>query len=224
MPIVEITFSIPFESAAQTLETSCGVVVDADDLEHHVRVDAVGAEAEREDDVVDVAHRRRAEHDRAPAAEVLGARLDPEVLQRLVDRRGRQMGVEVAALAVVDGAVGEHDELGAVAHPAHRLLLDPLDRPGGALGLEQRRVDRRAAAAELLPEVLHQPGLVRAGDLAVGGVRERREVVVAAEDHRERGLDRAGVGRPGRAARGGGRTRRGSRSAPSRARGRSPGW
>ena len=86
-----------------------GVVVDADDLEHRVRVDAVGAEAEREDDVVDVADRRRAQHDRAPATQVRLAGLDLERLQRLVDRRRGQVRVEVTALAVVDGAVGEHD-------------------------------------------------------------------------------------------------------------------
>ncbi len=144
---------------------------------------------------MDVADRRRAQHDRAAAAEVLLPGLDAEVLQRLVDRGGRQVRVEVAALAVVDGAVGEHDELGAVAHAAHGLLLEALDRPGGALGLEQRGVDRRRPAAELLPEVLEQPGLVLAGDPAVDGVAQRREVVVAAEQDRERRLHRPRMGR-----------------------------
>ena len=120
-------------------------------------------------------------------------RLDLELLQRLVDRRGRQVRVEVAALAVVDGAVGEDQQLGAVADLLHRFLLDPLDRAAGRLRLQQRDVDRGGAAAELLPEVLEQVGVVLAGDLAVGLVGERRQAVVAAEDDREGGFDRAGV-------------------------------
>ena len=101
---------------------------------------------------------------RAAAAQVLLAGLDLELLQRLVDRRGRQVRVEVAALAVVDGAVGEDEQLGAVADRLHRLLLEPLDRALRGLRLEQRDVDRRGAAAERLPEVLEQVGLVLAGD------------------------------------------------------------
>ena len=180
-----------------------GVVVHANDLHHHVGVDPVGAEAERQDDVVDVSNRRRAQHDRTPPAQVLLARLDAEELQRLVDRRRRQMWVEIPALAVVDGAVGEHKQLGACAHRLRRLLLEALDRAGGRLGLQQGNVDRRRAVAELLPQVLHEPGLVLAGDLAVGRVRQGRHSVVASEDDRERGLDRAGIGRgivQGRAA------------------------
>jgi hypothetical protein len=102
--------------------------------------------------------------------------------------------VEVTALAVVDGAVGEHEQLGAVADALRGLLLEPLDRPLGRLGLEQGDVDRRRPVAELLPEVLEQVGPLAAGDPPVGLVRERRQLVVAAEDHRERRLDRAGVG------------------------------
>ncbi len=102
-------------------------------------------------------------------------------------------GIEVAAVGVVDGAIGEHQQLGAVADFLHRLLLDPLDRAAGRLGLQQRDVDDVGAAAELLPEVLEQVGVVLAGDLAIGLVGERRQAVVAAEDHREGGLDRAGV-------------------------------
>ena len=123
------------------------VVVDADDLDHHVRADAVGAQPEGEHDVVDVPDRRRAQHDRAAAAQVLLAGLDVELLQRLVDRRGRQVRVEVAALAVVDGAVGEHEQLGALADRLDRLLLEPLDRALRGLGLEQRDVDRLRPAA-----------------------------------------------------------------------------
>ncbi len=103
------------------------------------------------------------------------------------------MRVEVAAVGVVDGAVGEDQQLGAVADLLHRLLLDPLDRPLGRLRLEQRDVDRAGPAPELLPEVLEQVGALLAGDPAVGLVGERRQAVMAAEDHRERGLDRAGV-------------------------------
>ena len=94
---------------------------------------------------MDVADRRRAQDDAAAAAQVLLAGLDPELLQRLVDRGGGQVRVEVAAVAVVDGAVGEDEQLGAVADLLHRLLLDPLDRALGRLGLEQRDVDRAAA-------------------------------------------------------------------------------
>ena len=194
MPIVEITFSMPLARRRADVGDIAGVVVDADDLQHHVGVDAVGAEAERQDDVVDVADRRRAQHDRAAPPQVLLARLDVEMLQGLVDGRCRQMGVEVAALAVVDGAVGEHEQLGARQHRLRRLLLEALDRPGRGLGFEQGEVDRRGAVAKLLPQVLHEPGLVGAGDLAIGRVRERRHPVVAAEDDRERGLDRAGIG------------------------------
>ena len=66
--------------------------------------------------------------------------------------------------------------------------------PVRGLGLEQGDVDRVGPAAELLPEVLEQVGAVLAGDPAVGLVGERRQVVVAAEDHREGDLDGAGVG------------------------------
>ena len=172
-----------------------GVVIDAHHLQQHVRVDPVGTEAEREHDVVDVADRGRAEHDRAAPAQVDRVRLDLEVLERLVDRRGRQVRIEIAALAVAHGAVGENHQLGSVAHPLYGLLLDPLDGARRRLGLEQGDVDRGRAAAELLPKVLHQPGLVLAGDPAVGRVGERRQVVVAAEDDRERGLDGVRVGR-----------------------------
>ena len=169
------------------------VVLDADHLDHRVGADAVGAEAEREHRVVDVADRRRAQDEAAATAQVLLARLDLEALQRLVDRGDRQVRVEVAAVGVVDGAIGEHEQLGAVADFLHRLLLDPLDRAVRRLGLEQRDVDHVGAAAELLPEVLEQVGPVLAGDRPVGLVGERRQAVVAAEDHREGGLDRAGV-------------------------------
>jgi hypothetical protein len=101
--------------------------------------------------------------------------------------------IEVAALAVVDGAIGEHHQLGAVANPLDRLLLEALDRPLGRLGLEQGDVDRHGAVAERLPEVLEQVGPLPAGDPPVSLVRQRSELVVAAEDDRERGLDRAGV-------------------------------
>ena len=169
------------------------VVLDADDLDHRVGADAVGPEAEGEHHVVDVADRRRAQDDPAAAAQVLFAALDPELLQRLIDRRGRQVRVEVAALGVVDGAVGEDQELGAVADLLHRFLLDPLDRSGGCLGLKQGDVDGGGAAAELLPEVLEQVGAMLASDPAIGPVGERRQAVVATEDHRERGFDRARV-------------------------------
>ena len=158
MPIVEITFSIPLRQRRAEVGDVGLVVLDADHLDHRVRADAVGAEAEREHHVVDVADRRRAQDDAAAAAQVLLAGLDLELLQRLVDRRGRQVRVEVAALAVVDGAVGEDQQLGAVADLLHRLLLDPLDRALRRLRLEQRDVDRAGAAAELLPEVLEQVG------------------------------------------------------------------
>ena len=59
------------------------------------------------------------------------------------------------------------------------------------LRLEARDVEHLGAAAEGLPEVLEQERLVLARDRAVALVRERREAVVAAEQHRERGLDRA---------------------------------
>ncbi len=91
------------------------VVLDADHLDHRVRADAVGAEAQRQHRVVDVADRRRAQNDAAAAAQVLLAGLDLELLQRHVDRRGRQVRVEEAALAFVDGAVAEDQQLGAVA-------------------------------------------------------------------------------------------------------------
>ncbi len=169
------------------------VVLDADHLDHRVRADAVGAEAERQHRVVDVADRRRAQDDAAAAAQVLLARLDPELLQRLVDGGDREVRVEEATLGVVDGAVGQHQQLGAVADPLHRLLLDPLDRTLARLRLEQRDVDGAGAAAELLPEVLQQVGLALARDLPVGLVGERRHPVMAAEDHREGGLDRARV-------------------------------
>lgn len=165
------------------------VVLDADHFDHHVGADAVGAEPERQHHVVDVADRRRAQDDPAAPPQVRFAALDLELLQRLVDRRGRQVRVEVAPLAVVDGAVGEDHQLGPVADLFHRLVLDPLDRPRRRLRLEQRDVDRGGAAAELLPEVLEQVGLVVAGDLPVGLVGERGEAVVAAEDHREGGFD-----------------------------------
>ena len=103
------------------------------------------------------------------------------------------MRVEVAAFAVVDGAVGEHQQLGPVADLFHRLVLDPLDRARRRLRLEQRDVDHGGAAAELLPEILEQVGVVVAGDLPVGLVGERREAVVAAEHHREGGFDRRRV-------------------------------
>ncbi len=200
------------------------VVLDADHLDHHVGADAVGAEPEGQHHVVDVADRGRAQDDPAAAAQVLLAGLDPELLQRLVDRRGRQVRVEVAALAVVDGAVGEDQQLGPVADLLHRFLLDPLDRAAGRLRLQQRDVDGGGAAAELLPEVLEQVGVVLAGDPAVGLVGERRQAVVAAEDHREGGFDRAGVLAGGVERGPAAEQRRGSRSARSRARGRSPGW
>ena len=113
------------------------VVLDADHLDHRVRADAVGAEAERQHHVVDVAERRRAQHDAAAPAQVLFTGLDLELLQRHVDRRGRQVGVEEAALAVVDGAVGEDQQLGPVADLLHRFLLEALDRAAGRLGLQQ---------------------------------------------------------------------------------------
>jgi len=72
-------------------------------------------------------------------------------------------------------------------------VLDPLDRARRRLRLEQGDVDHGGAPAELLPEVLEQVGVVGAGDLPVGLVGERREAVVAAEDHRERGFDRRRV-------------------------------
>ncbi len=97
------------------------VVLDADHLDHHVRADAVGAEPERQHHVVDVADRRRAQDDAAAPAQVLFAALDLELLQRLVDRRGGEMGVEVAALGVVDGAVGEDQQLGRRRGPSSPL-------------------------------------------------------------------------------------------------------
>ena len=104
------------------------------------------------------------------------------------------MRIEIAALAVVDGAVGQHDELRALADALLGLLLDPLDRAAQRLGLEQRDVDADRPPSELLPEVFEEVGLLLARDLAVGGVRKRREVVMAAEDDRERRLDGRGVG------------------------------
>ena len=158
MPIVEITFSIPLVSAVAEVADVLLVVLDADHFDHHVGADAVGAEPERQHHVVDVADRRRAQDDPAAPPQVDFAALDLELLQRLVDRRGRQVRVEVAALAVVDGAVGEDQQLGPVADLLHRLVLDPLDRARRRLRLEQRDVDRGGAAAELLPEVLEQVG------------------------------------------------------------------
>ena len=61
------------------------------------------------------------------------------------------------------------------------------------LRFKRRGIDRRGPVSEFLPEVLQQVGLVVPGDLAVGRVRERGEVVMASQDHRERGLDRVGV-------------------------------
>jgi hypothetical protein len=86
-----------------------GVVVDADHLDHHVGADAVGAEPEGEDDVVDVSNRGRAKHDRAAPAEVLLPGLDLDLLQRLVDGGGRQVWIEIPALTVVDGPIGEDE-------------------------------------------------------------------------------------------------------------------
>ncbi len=170
------------------------IVVDADHLDHHVRTDAVGAEAEGEDDVVDVADRGRAQHDRAAPAQVVLTRIDAEALQGLVDRRDRQVRVEVAPLALVDGAVGQDEELGAVLDVLDGLLLQALDRALGRLGLQQRDVQGRSAVAEVLPEILEHVGLVLVGDLAVVLVGKGCELVVAAEQHRERGLGGAGVG------------------------------
>ena len=104
------------------------------------------------------------------------------------------MRVEVAAVALVDRAVGDHEQLGARPHGRGRVLLEPLDRAVGPLRLEAGEVDHARAAAELLPEVLEQVGLVLARDGAVDRVAQRRQAVVPAEDHPEGGLD----GRPAR--------------------------
>ena len=104
------------------------------------------------------------------------------------------MRVEVAAVALVDRAVGDHEQLGARPHGRGRVLLEPLDRAVGPLRLEAGEVDHACAAAELLPEVLEQVGLVLARDGAVDRVAQRRQAVVPAEDHPEGGLD----GRPAR--------------------------
>ena len=193
MPIVEIDFLDPLCEGVAEVGDVALVVLDADHFDHHVGADAVGAEPERQHGVVDVADRGRAQDDPTAAPQVLLAWLDPELLQRHVDRRDRQVRVDVAALAVVDGAVGEDQQLGPVANLLHRFLLQALDRATGRLRLQQRDVDRGGAAAELLPEVLQQIGAVLAGDPAVGLVGERRQAVVAAEDDREGGFDRAGV-------------------------------
>ena len=169
------------------------VVVDADHLEHHVGADAVRAEAEGDHHVVDVADRRRAQHDRAAATQVLAVG-DLVLLERLVDRGGRQVGVDVAPLGVIDGAVGEDQQLAALADGLDRLVPEPLDRALGRLGLEQGDVDRLGPAPEGVPEVLEQIGPLLARDAAVGAVRERRQVVMTAQDHGEVRLDRLAVG------------------------------
>ncbi len=200
------------------------VVLDADHLDHRVRADAVGAEAEGEHRVVDVADRRRAQDEAAAAAQVLLAGLDPEPLQRLVDRRGGQVGIEVAPLGVVDGAVGEHEQLGAVADLLHRLLLDPLDR---ALASSRTRAARCRARRRGRGTPPRGP---RAGRCGACGRSRGRSCRRAAPG---RGGRRGSPGRRSRPcrcrrrrrrSRGGGRRPCGSRSAPSRVRGRSPGW
>ena len=83
------------------------------------------------------------------------------------------MRIEIAALAVAHGAVGENHQLGTVADPLHR-LLDLLDGARRRLGLG--RAMSTAAAAR--PRNSSQrssisQGLVLAGDPAVGRVGER---------------------------------------------------
>ena len=115
-------------------------------------------------------------------------------LQRLVDRGDREVRVDEATVAVVDGAVGEDEQLGAVADELDGLLLEALDRALGGLGLEQAMSSTALRwPAELLPEVLEQVGLVVAGDPAQRLGAERRHLVVAAEDDREAQLDGRGL-------------------------------
>ena len=162
-------------------------------LEHRdvVREDAVGVGLRAVRDSVSDHGVQRV----APAHRLLHQAPAFELLQRLVDSGGGEVGIEIAALAVEDRAVGEDEQLRAFLDRLDGLLLDTGDRALSRLGLEQRDVDRSVAAAELLPQVLEQPRVVLARDPAQDVVGERRNLVVPAEDDRERGLDGLGVGR-----------------------------
>ena len=94
------------------------------------------------------------------------------------------MRVEEAALAVVDGAIGEHEQLGALANALCRLLPDALDR-ALVVSDSSSAMSIPRTAAEHLPEVLEHVGVLFAGNLAVRRVPKRRQFVVTAQDDRE---------------------------------------
>ena len=200
------------------------VVVDQRHLHHRVGADGVGTQAERHHHVVHVPDRCGAQHHAAAPAQVGLAVLDQVLAQRKVHRGQRQMRVQEAAVALVGGAVGEHHQLRSVAHGGRGLLLEALDRALGVLGLQAGDVEHGVAPAEGLPEVLEHVGLVLVRDRPVGLVGERRQAVVAAEQDRERHLDRVRLRRDVVQRRAARRSPRGRRSARPRARGRSPGW
>ncbi len=226
MPIVEITFSMPLRSAAARLPTSVRVVVHQRDLDHRVRADGVGAQPERHHHVVHVADARPSAAPRRSAGAGWSRRPRPSARAAPGPRR--------PAPGAGRGSGGRPRRRCGRRAPAARapprdggrgLLLEPLDRALGVLGLQAGDVEHLGPAAEGLPQVLEQEGLVLVGDLAVGLVGQRRQLVVAAEQHREGDLDRVDASRPTsceRRARA--RARRGRRSARPRARGRSPGW
>ena len=77
---------------------------------------------------MNVAYCGRAQDDAAPPAQVLFTGLDLELLQRLIDRGGGEVGIKVASITVIDGAIGEDQQLGAAADLFDCFLFDPLDR------------------------------------------------------------------------------------------------
>ena len=183
------------------------------DIQHQVGVDRIGAQAQRQGDVVKRPQGAGPEDQRAPSAEgrsgaagrrcggecgVAGGRRDRVCgsAQRLVDCREHQVRVEPEALAAECVAVVQQQHLRPFLHGGDRLAAQPGEGVGQRLGAGEAGGDApyraRCRLSELRQQVAEQVGAGLAGQAPAVGRRDPQISPVAAEQNGNAEFDPGG--------------------------------